>query len=136
MVAWTLVRESAEEVDLDINNDYIIPEGTYNLKLEMSVEVKVETYKGVTSTKVKLVDVKDITVSNAFRPLSIEDDQTNINLITSDSNGKFVKEIYRTPMYQSITKILIFTLIYTILNIIKIVILYFFTKDAKANKKL
>jgi len=80
--------------------------------------------------------MNDITVSNAFRPLSIKDDQTNINLITSDSKGKFAKEIYRTPMYQRITKILMFTLIYTILNIIKIVILYFFKKDAKINKKL
>jgi len=80
--------------------------------------------------------MNDITVSNAFRPLSIKDDQTNINLITSDSKGKFAKKIYRTPMYQRITKILMFTLIYTILNIIKIVILYFFTKDAKINKKL
>jgi len=113
-----------DEIEVDDQNDYLIPEGTYNIKLKLIKEVKVVTYKGVTSAKVEVNNNEEISVSNFFKPLNKSENKTEINLITASSTGKYVKEIYRTPFYQGISKIFWFTVIYTSINAVKIIVLW------------
>lgn len=122
------------EIEIDNNKYFHIPKGIYDLKLELSQKVKVDTYKGVTSIEVYLVNYENTTLSDFFRPLPGKENQYRTILITSSSTGKYVPGIYRTPFYLTIDKIKTGLIIYSIPNFIKNLVLFILTKDARLEK--
>lgn len=116
---------------------YVIPEGTYNLKLEISNSVDIDTYKGVTSVEIYLPDFSHTTLSSYFRRFSPDQEQSiqSVTLITASSTGKYVPKIYRSPMFQAVIKVQQILVIYTVLNVIKIIVLFVLTKDARFERK-
>lgn len=121
------------ELEIDEDNAYTIPDGVFDLKLEMYQDIRVDTYNGVTSAEIDLVNAESTTVSDFFRPIT--EKKESIILITTSSTGEYIREIYRTPIYQGIKHIHQWTVIYSIPNIIKIIVLFLLTIEARKEKK-
>ena len=126
------------EIFYNEENRYVIPAGTYDIKLEMINNVDVETFKCVTSAEIYLTDYEQTTLSSYFRPFPRDQEPTfqSVTLITASSTGKYVPKMYRAPIFQAVLKVQQVLIIYTVLNMIKIIVLFFFTSSARRERKI
>lgn len=116
----------------NLENNYIIPVGNNEMVINMKANVVLDVYNKYTATRLDF-DVEDsVSVSSEFRDVNLENREEGIEVIyTKDSIGNYVPAFQRTPLYKGGMVLLTGTVIYTILNILKFVVLFALTRGIK-----
>lgn len=128
-----------EELWASENKTYFIPVGEYQLVIRLAISVVVDQYQQYTTFHILLNPEDKVTLSNEFRNLEVFRINRNEYLIyTKDSVGNYVSLIKRTWIYKVFKITFWVTAIYSLLNLIKIVIFYLMFKKIETiyNKNL
>lgn len=118
----------------NLNNNYVIPVGQNMIVIDMKANVVIDKYNKYTLTRLEF-DVDDsVSLSSEFRDVNLENREEGVELIyTKDSIGNYVPPFQRTLLYKGGMALLTGTVIYTVLNILKFVVLFGLTRGIKKN---
>lgn len=127
---YEIYKVVSNGIDLELNeqNAYIIPSGDNELVFYFKALVHLETYNETKSFEIDIDREANIILSSEFRDDDLSERSSNkVRIFTSDSIGKYKTDFQRLFIYEIFMIILPITLIYTLINGTKYILLLLLT---------